>query len=366
MSHGLLFSGVSVFDVIANQKRRLRDQLVRLPVYDLDRTDLPQRLASEYGMDVPVLDEGRKYAKQRQTQVDVSRDPRRFVTDRSRPFYMLGTELSIFVPFSGDPEVFNIRPSSFDLNPPQGDVLGNELCFTYTFVDAPASLASECERTISQVKKYLDWLRPSAAQLKTELEQLAQSLVDQRKQQTAEHARVLDSIGIPIRQDDPPPAAPAASERKISASRETGSRDNSPKGKRTAWDVFICHASEDKDEIARPLANALHEKGLAVWYDEFSLTVGDSLRRSIDQGLLRSKFGVVILSPHFFEKQWPQQELDGLATRELGGQKVILPVWHKVGFEEVRQYSPMLADKLAVSTGEGLEKIVQKVMGAMW
>lgn len=67
-------------------------------------------------------------------------------------------------------------------------------------------------------------------------------------------------------------------------------------------DVFICHASEDKDLVARPLAELLRGHGVAVWYDEFSLTVGDSLRRKIDRGLSDSRFGVVLLSPDFFRK----------------------------------------------------------------
>jgi hypothetical protein len=81
-----------------------------------------------------------------------------------------------------------------------------------------------------------------------------------------------------------------------------------------------------------------------VWYDDFALKMGDSLRQSIDRGLAHSRFGVVILSGYFFQKHWPQQELNGLVTREDTG-KVILPVWHGVGFSEVRNYSPMLADR---------------------
>lgn len=132
-----------------------------------------------------------------------------------------------------------------------------------------------------------------------------------------------------------------------------------------SWDVFISHASEDKDAIARPLAEALRGKGLRVWYDEFSLTVGDSLRKSIDYGLAHSRFGAVILSKHFFEKHWPEQELNGLATREVEGKKVILPVWHGVSFNDVRENSPMLADRVAVSTDKGLEKVVEQLLLAM-
>jgi hypothetical protein len=130
------------------------------------------------------------------------------------------------------------------------------------------------------------------------------------------------------------------------------------------WDFFISHASEDKEAIARPLAEALLAKSVKVWYDEFSLTVGDSLRESIDRGLSHSKFGIVILSRHFFAKRWPQKELNGLATREVDGSKVILPVWHGVGTKEVRSYSPMLADRIAVSTDNSLEHVVEKLLAA--
>jgi TIR domain len=75
-------------------------------------------------------------------------------------------------------------------------------------------------------------------------------------------------------------------------------------GKR--WDVFISHASEDKDEFVRPLAAALQASGLLPWYDESALTVGDSLRGKIDEGLAKSRYGIVILSHPFFAKRWPQ------------------------------------------------------------
>jgi hypothetical protein len=91
-------------------------------------------------------------------------------------------------------------------------------------------------------------------------------------------------------------------------------------------DLFICHASEDKESVARPLAEALAQAGLKVWYDEFILTLGDSLRRKIDQGLDQSRYGVVILSPNFLAKQWPQRELDGLTTKEISTGKTILPI----------------------------------------
>ena len=95
------------------------------------------------------------------------------------------------------------------------------------------------------------------------------------------------------------------------------------------FDVFISHASEDKDEVVRPFANALRSVGLSVWYDEFELRIGDSLRRKIDKGLANSRFGVVILSQAFFGRGWPEYELDGLVTRSVSGNQILLPIWHK-------------------------------------
>ena len=131
-------------------------------------------------------------------------------------------------------------------------------------------------------------------------------------------------------------------------------------------DVFISHAWEDKDAIARPLAEKLKRLGLSVWYDEYVLTIGDSLRQVIDKGLASSRFGVVILSPAFFSKPWPLRELDGLLAREnSSGVKVLLPVWHGLKPNDVVRVSPLLADRLAVSTDCGLETVVEQILRAM-
>ncbi len=134
---------------------------------------------------------------------------------------------------------------------------------------------------------------------------------------------------------------------------------------RPLWDLFVCHASEDKEELVKPLSEALRRLNLRVWYDEFELKLGDSLRQSIDRGLRDSKFGIVVLSHAFFAKPWPQRELDGLTAREINGKKVILPIWHNLTREEVSNYSPTLAGKLAVSSSEGLDTVVQEILKAL-
>lgn len=131
------------------------------------------------------------------------------------------------------------------------------------------------------------------------------------------------------------------------------------------WDVFVSHAHEDKASIAEPLASALAQYGVRVWYDSFELSLGDSLRKSIDRGLANSRFGIVVLSHSFFAKHWPQAELDGLVSRETEGIKVVLPVWHGITAADVQRYSPMLAGRLAVSTDRGLDEVVQQVINVV-
>lgn len=139
-------------------------------------------------------------------------------------------------------------------------------------------------------------------------------------------------------------------------------RDSMSSGTDRSWDFFICYANEDKEEVASPLANALLRRGFAVWYDEFSLTLGDSLRRSIDRGLAHSKYGIVIISPNFLAKEWPQRELDSLVSLEVRGEKKILPIWHNIKHGDIARAMPLLADKLAISTSRGIEAIVKEII----
>lgn len=125
---------------------------------------------------------------------------------------------------------------------------------------------------------------------------------------------------------------------------------------------FISHASEDKDEVVRPLANALKNLGIKVWYDEFEMRIGDSLRRKIDKGLANSRFGIVVVSRDFIKKGWTNYELDGIITKAVSGEQIILPIWHNITKKEVIDYSPSLADKLARNTAiDTVEDIAKEI-----
>ncbi|WP_086747624.1 toll/interleukin-1 receptor domain-containing protein [Streptomyces scabiei] len=128
--------------------------------------------------------------------------------------------------------------------------------------------------------------------------------------------------------------------------------------------VFVSYASEDRD-VAKPIALSLKERGFDVWFDEFMIRVGDSLMESIDRGLRECDFGVVLLSQEFFMKQWPKRELAALLAREDSNAPSLFPVWHNLTVSDVLNYWPTLADRLAVSTSEGLDELVDRIVGAV-
>ncbi|ABY35670.1 MAG TPA: TIR domain-containing protein [Chloroflexus aurantiacus] len=134
-----------------------------------------------------------------------------------------------------------------------------------------------------------------------------------------------------------------------------------------AWDVFISYASEDRETVAAPLAEALRVNGLRVWYDQFELTPGKQLLQSIDEGLRESRFGIVVLSPHFFAKEWPLRELAGLYTRSIqeGQKPFIIPIWYQLNVSEIARYSPLLSNIIAIPWDSGIEIVVQKILSVI-
>jgi hypothetical protein len=129
------------------------------------------------------------------------------------------------------------------------------------------------------------------------------------------------------------------------------------------WDVFISYASEDREDLVRPLAHYLDRLGVKVWFDESSLQIGDSLTSAIGHGLSQSHFGLIILSPAFMKKKWPRNELAALLSIETVGTGGILPVWHGVNARDVAKFNPLLADRVALHSSKGIHAIAHAVYG---
>jgi hypothetical protein len=127
--------------------------------------------------------------------------------------------------------------------------------------------------------------------------------------------------------------------------------------------AFISHDSRDKDSLVRELAHQLVRLMCPVWYDEYSLKVGDSLRASIEKGLKEARKCIIVLSPNFLSNDgWSKAEFDSIFTREiLEKTNVILPVWHNIGAKEIYEYSPRLADKVGLPSSLGVEELAQRL-----
>jgi hypothetical protein len=127
-------------------------------------------------------------------------------------------------------------------------------------------------------------------------------------------------------------------------------------------DVFISHATEDKDRFVRPLAEALRGRGVTVWYDEWELAVGDSLVEKIDDGLGNSRFGVVVLSPAFFSKNWSRAELQAFAALEMRqSRSLLLPIWLELGPDEIATQAPLLLGRVALQAADGVDAVAEEL-----
>ncbi len=131
--------------------------------------------------------------------------------------------------------------------------------------------------------------------------------------------------------------------------------------------AFISHDHRNKADIARPLSIELSKIMCPVWFDEFSLRVGDSLRESIEKGLKECKKCVLILTREFLTNEgWTKKEFNSVFTREILEKKnVILPVWHKVTASQVYEYSPTLADRVGVDWSLGVEEVSRRLYRAI-
>jgi hypothetical protein len=317
------------------------------------------------------LQEDRAVMTREETKVDVSHNSDHNPFRDPGPIWIPGIKVRIEIPFLGDINLWDFRSSTWRTTFPRGNVHSpannNEsgrLVLVYEFPadETQERIKSMHERNLDDVRFYLTNQRAQIAAELAGLDQRIMSAIGRRRERLQRHDNLADVFGVAMKKTEPLPPQPAASPQVSTTNNKPKTPNATPAQQ---WDVFISHASEDKDAIARPLALELGKHGLQVWFDEFSLKVGDSLRRSIDFGLAKSRFGVVVISPNFLAKEWPQKELDGLTAREMAGRKVILPVWHEISIDQLRECSPTLADRLATNSSKGLSKVVEDLLAAI-
>jgi len=133
-------------------------------------------------------------------------------------------------------------------------------------------------------------------------------------------------------------------------------------------DIFICHAGEDKEEIVRPMVEGFSQSGISCWYDEAEIRWGDSIVQKVNEGLAASRYVVVVFSPNFVQKNWPQRELNAVLNQEAStGEVKVLPLL--VGSEEekrqILKQFPLLNDKRYLPWDGDLRNIVNALLSRL-
>lgn len=266
--------------------------------------------------------------------------------DYGREITIPGIAIMIEVPIEGDVEYFLWKPSKYTSVFPQGKVKDHAVLLTYTFPkNSNADIKLLYKRSIENIQEYLSWVRSDINSFNESLKQKIEQKIRTKKALQDQIHKKVSELGLP-RKEQP---------------EQTSSTKHLPTPKQnTKFDAFISHAIEDKD-IVKLIVKNLISSGFKIWYDEFELKIGDSLRKSIDLGITNSKYGIVILSKSFFEKKWTEYELNGLIAKEIEGKKVILPIWREITKEVVLSYSPTLADKFALTIPDIPEFNIQEI-----
>ena len=215
-NENILFSKYGWSDVAKHQKAKLKEKVAQIDGNRLLNTsvdDLCTYLVEEYSVNVPTLNREEIVADQRETQIDIRYDPRRWINDKSHPVYVLGTEIEITIPFDGDETMFKVRPTSFSPNPPRGHVERGRLHIIITGTNLNADrVRSEIDSTLEQIEKCLQTLRGNASTLATELPSIARHAVESRREKLLANQNLVSSLGFKIKKRDDSPRTYVAPE----------------------------------------------------------------------------------------------------------------------------------------------------------
>lgn len=199
-----LFHGPEWFVVAEHQKHSLQSEIDAIDGNRLLNTsvdDLCGYFEEKFRINVPLLQEDRIVVSQKETKIDVSQDPMRFIRDRSQPFYIPGTLVEVTVPFSGDSEAFKIRPTTFTTTLPRGEVNKNSLVIRVVGADLkPQQVRAAIDRTLGEIKQYLEWLRGNASEFNVGIRQLASDQLNRRRQKLLSDQSLVANLGFPLKE----------------------------------------------------------------------------------------------------------------------------------------------------------------------
>jgi hypothetical protein len=199
-----LFIGPDWHSVDRHQRQQMAAEIEKVDADRLLNTsveDLATYFSEKYKIDVPRLDTDNIVVDQHERELDVSHDPMRMIRDRSRPFYVAGTEVEVEVPFTGEGEAFKIQPNPYSMNPPRASVRGSTLNLSIvgTNLDA-AEVRRQIDKTLADIQTYLGNLRSNVAGLNSQLLGEARAAIESRRSKLLTNRNMVASLGFKMKE----------------------------------------------------------------------------------------------------------------------------------------------------------------------
>lgn len=205
-----LFANLELTRVLDGQRERILDHINSLNGDRLLNTsdeDWCNYYEQEFRVDPITLHEDQAHAEQNEVQIDVSQDQSRFIRDRSRPFNIPGTRVSLTIPFDGDAQLFRCRPSTFTLNPPRGRLDGANLLLSVDALDHDAQkVKAELDRSLAQIRDSLNYVRQAVEAFNRSIRALAKGRLDARRKKLLSDRGLVEAIGFPLKRRADAPA----------------------------------------------------------------------------------------------------------------------------------------------------------------
>lgn len=162
--------------------------------------EIATQLASQHALTAPRLLEDKVTVEQQEAQVDVRGDPNFMLFDRSRPAYKPGTQISFFVPFEGNPELFSARPSRWSSNPPRARVENRELVVSRQGISLNAEqVKASFQQELANIKQWLEWIEQDVSSFNRELHAKVYQRLEARRERLKNAQGVVESLGFPTR-----------------------------------------------------------------------------------------------------------------------------------------------------------------------
>lgn len=352
----LLFSKYDLYSKLQGQEEKIKNGVDEVPTKQLLESDVDETIATLVNKlriePIQILDD-EITVEQSETKVDVSQDFMRGIDDRSKPFYINGTKITYYVPFSGERTLLECRPNHFNDNPPRAVIDGQELLFEYEFVDGTAATTKTAfDHTLNHIKQWIGWVEQQVEEYNQSLKSKVSQQVSDRKQRLIEAQQQVSDLGFKIRPKASQPQPSVGNSPTIGSTPSNRSK-RTLQQKERSYDVALSFAGEDREYVEK-VALLLRAAGIRVFYDNFEKAelwgknLIDHFAKIYAGG---SHFVVMFVSKYYAAKAWTNHERKQAQAHAFKAQKdFILParfddteisgLLDTVGYLDLRTISP--------------------------